>query len=54
MMEYLRSLFGRGGERESDELSKAAGGVVKKPNEEGVYYSRDSLKNLQFRSVGKV
>ncbi len=48
-MEYLRSLFWRSGEAESDELSKAASGVIKKPNEEGMYYSRDSLKNLQFR-----
>ncbi|XP_064391519.1 tectonic-like complex member MKS1 isoform X2 [Halichondria panicea] len=50
-MEYLRSLFWRSGEAESDELSKAASGVMKKPNEEGMYYSRDSLKNLQFRVV---
>ncbi len=52
-MEYLKSLFSREAEKESDELTETVqlSLALKKPTEGGVYYSRDSLKNFKIRSV---
>ena len=51
-MDYLLSLFR--GHADADETTFEGGGLLKKSDEEGVYYSRDNLKNFKIKSVSSL
>ncbi len=52
-MEYLRSMFRTvsGDTNEQEEFTESAVLVKKPTTGEGVYYSKDSLKNFKIRSA---